>query len=174
MKEVYIIQSYSGTIPAKLIKLFTKYEYSHISISLDKSLTKMYSFGRKNINNFLNSGFIMENKNGEFFKKFNNTYCRIYKLEVNYFQYKKLKSILKKYEKNPDKYKYDLIGIVLKIFKINIKRKNHYVCSQFVAEVLNNSNIYNFNKSPKKVKPSDFDSISNNIIYTGKIKEYQF
>ena len=55
MKNIYLIITYTGTIPAKLIKLYTKNEYSHISISLDKELTEMYSFARLNPYNFLNA-----------------------------------------------------------------------------------------------------------------------
>ena len=48
MKKIYIVLTYSGTPLAKIIKLYTKKDYSHVSISLDKKLTKMYSFGRIN------------------------------------------------------------------------------------------------------------------------------
>lgn len=57
---------HTGTLPGIIIKLFTRYQYSHILISLDMSLTKMYSFGRKTLFNPLNAGFVIENIDGAF------------------------------------------------------------------------------------------------------------
>ena len=69
--KIYIIQMYSNTFPSKLVKFVTKYKYSHIGICLDKECNLIYSFGRKSLNNFLNGGFVIEPKTGDFFKKFN-------------------------------------------------------------------------------------------------------
>ena len=74
--KIYIIQMHTHTIPARLIKLATHYQYSHIAISLTPECDTIYSFGRRNPNSILNSGFVIENKNGEFFKKFSETICR--------------------------------------------------------------------------------------------------
>lgn len=44
MKKIYIVLTHSGTALSKIIKGFTKDEFSHVSISLDKELNEMYSF----------------------------------------------------------------------------------------------------------------------------------
>ena len=46
--KIYFILSYTGTILSRLVRIFTKDEFCHVSLSLDKNLTKMYSFGRIN------------------------------------------------------------------------------------------------------------------------------
>lgn len=46
MRGIYIVLSHTGTNLSKLIKLFTKDEFSHVSISLDIDAKEMYSFGR--------------------------------------------------------------------------------------------------------------------------------
>ena len=48
MKKIYIVLTYTGTILSRIIKVFTKKEYSHVSIALDQDLKYMYSFGRLN------------------------------------------------------------------------------------------------------------------------------
>ena len=48
MKKIYIVLTYTGTILSRLVKYYTKKEYSHVSISLDENLEEMYSFGRLN------------------------------------------------------------------------------------------------------------------------------
>lgn len=171
MKKIYLILSYSGTVPALFIKMFTRYKYSHVSISLDKSMNKMYSFGRKEVNNPLNGGLVIEDKDGLFYQRFNETECIIYELEISMKKYKKLKKILENYEKNIDLYFYDIIGLILRIFKIRIPRKCHYVCTDFVSKLLGDSNIYNFNK--RVITPKNFLEIPNKtLIYKGKLLNY--
>ena len=171
MKKIYLILSHSGTIPSKLIKFYTGFKYSHISIALRKDIKLMYSFGRKKYNNPFDGGFIIEDKNGKFYKKFNNTKCIIMELEIENANYNKLLKLLNQYKENMNIYKYDFLGIIFNIFNINYKRKNYSVCSEFVGRLLEVSNIYIFNK--KNIRPKDFFSIPNiKIVYEGLLKEY--
>lgn len=93
--KIYIIQMHTHTMPSRLIKLFTHYKYSHIAISLTPECDKIYSFGRKELNSIINSGFVIENRDGDFFNKFNETTCRIFEIEVTKKQYRNLKKIIK-------------------------------------------------------------------------------
>ena len=172
MKNIYILQTHTRTVPSIIIKYLTGYKYSHILLSLDNSLSKMYSFGRKKLFNPLNAGFVIEDIDGDFFHRFNKTNCRIYKLTITNQQYKKLKNILNNFEINQEQYKYDIIGLLLKIFFIPLKREKHYVCSQFVADVLMKAEIYNFNKPTTLIRPKDFENIENSLeIYSGLLLE---
>ena len=58
MKDIYIIQMHTGTIPSVIIKSFTRYKYSHILIATNNSFKKMYSFGRKTLFNPFNAGLV--------------------------------------------------------------------------------------------------------------------
>lgn len=171
--KIYIIQMHSQTLPSKLVKFITKYKYSHIGICLNKECNIIYTFGRRSLKNFLNGGFIIEQKTGDFFKKFNQTICRIYELEVNTNQYMGIKEKLAYMEENRKIYKYDFLGIFLRLFNIPISFKNHYVCSQFVAELLEEFHIYKFEKSICFIKPIDFEKIDRiKEIYSGKYLSY--
>ena len=161
MKNIYIILMYTGTIPSKIVSLFTMYKYSHVAISLDKKCNILYSFGRRNVNSFLNGGFVINNKNGEFFNRFNKTKCIIYKLEIENKKYYKLKKELKKMKKEQERYKYDFFGIILRYFFLPITFKNKYVCSYFIADILQKNDICKFNKKTCFVKPKDFIDIEN-------------
>lgn len=174
MKDIFIIQMHTGTIPSIFIKLFTRYKYSHVLIATNKTFDKMYSFGRKTLFNPFNAGLVIENIDGNFFKRFNKTKCRIYRLCVTKEKYNKVVNLLNQFESNINDYKYDIIGLFLKTMSIPIKREKHYVCTQFVAEILENAHIYEFGKSNLLVKPQDFEKISNsNIIYTGYLNQYK-
>lgn len=82
MKKIYIILTYTGTVLSRIIKCYTKDEFSHVSIALDKDLRQMYSFGRLNPYNPFKGGFVHEGINIGTFKRFKNTRARIYSLEI--------------------------------------------------------------------------------------------
>lgn len=146
MKKIYVLLMHTNTIPAKLIKLATRSEYSHIGLSLDKDCNKVYSFGRKTLRAIWNAGFTVDKKEGEFFKVFNQTKCKIYEIEVTDQQYQNVKDILNDMKLNSKLYKYDFFCLIPRYFGIPVTIKNHYVCSYFVAHVLETAGIHRFNK----------------------------
>ena len=171
MKNIYIILSHSGTIMSRIVRLYTRYKYSHVSISLDKNMTKMYSFGRKKVYNPFNGGFTVESKDGIFYRTFKNTKCSIIELSITKEQYNNLKKILDSYNENKDVYKYDIIGVILRAVNIKVNRKNYFYCTKFIKEVLEDSDIYHFEED--FVKPKYFMELPNiKIIYTGKLSSY--
>ena len=174
MKKIYIIQMHTYTIPARFIKLFTRYNYSHIAISFDKKCRKIYSFGRRKYNSVLDAGFVEEHKNGKFFKKFKETSCRIYELSVTNKQYKKLKDKILYMKKHEELFNYDYFGIFLRYFKLPIIFKNRYVCSYFVAKLLEEAGIWELPKESYFILPKDFEKLDNIIeIYSGKYMHYK-
>jgi len=68
-------------------------------------------------------------------------------------------------------YRYDIKGLLLRYFYPYIKDRDYYfVCSQFVATVLENAEVYHFDKPPKYVKPHDFTQIPDlEKIYEGRL-----
>lgn len=174
MKKIYILLMHTNTYPSRFVKFMTKYKYSHVALSLDEPCDTIYSFGRKKLNSILDGGFSIENKDGKFFKKFNNTYCKIFEISVNDEQYENIQESINNMEDNIDEYKYDFIGTAFRYFNIPVKFKNKYTCSYFVASILEDNNIYNFNKDVCFVKPRDFENIEGfNNIYKGKYCLYK-
>lgn len=60
MRKVYIVLTYTGTILSRIVKMYTRREYSHVSIAFDEDLKEMYSFGRLNPYNPFIGGFVYE------------------------------------------------------------------------------------------------------------------
>lgn len=172
MKKIYIILSHSGTIPSIIIRKITRCDYSHVALALDEKLDKMYSFGRKKVNNPFNGGFVIEKVDGKFYQKFNKTECIIYSLEISDDSYVKLENLVNSFEQNSSIYHYDIIGLLFKAINIRVKRKNHFVCTDFISYLLAESSIYTFAHSV--IKPKDFISIPNkDIVYNGLLLNYQ-
>lgn len=173
MRKIYILLMHTNTIPSKIVKLFTKYEYSHVAISLTEDCYTTYSFGRKSLYNILNGGLSIQNKDGKFFKRFNKTRCKIYELKVTDEQYETVEKILRDMKKNIDNYKYDFLGIIPRWFGIPVTFRNKFVCSHFVAYVLEKARICNFGKEQCLVIPKNFENLSGlKEIYSGSYSTY--
>lgn len=174
MKSIYLLQMHSRTLPSKLIKVFTGYPYSHVGLALEKNCDVIYSFGRRKVHSILNGGFTAERKDGAFFSCFDKTVCRIFELEVTDEQYERLKTTIDGMLVCQDDYRYDMLGILPRMLGIPFTRKNRYVCSYFVADMLEMADVYKFEKSTCFIKPRDFENLENmNEIYNGFYREYK-
>ena len=89
MRKIYIVLTYTGTLLAKVVRLYTRNEFAHVSISLDENLDEMYSFGRLNPYIPFIGGFVQESPNYVTFKRFHKTKTKIYSLEVPSFNFTK-------------------------------------------------------------------------------------
>lgn len=170
-KEIYVILSYTGTMLCKTIKLFTKAEYCHVSIALDKDLNEMYSFGRLNPYNPFIGGFVHEHINSGTFKRFKKTKCLIYSINISEEQYDKLKKLIKEFEKNKNKYSFNIIGMFAAGFNIKYKKEKGFYCAEFVKHVIEHSKI-NLDL-PDIIKPIDFkDNNYLKLVYEGRLNKY--
>ena len=163
----------TGTRFSKILKLATNKEFTHVSIALDEGLNELYSFGRKHLTLPFIAGFVKEGIDKGVFKKY-DTSCEVLELDITPEQFKLVKDEITKYINAYDKYRYNLIGLPFMWFDIPYERKNHFVCSQFVASVLTFSGVYEFEKSWTLIRPMDFKYIENiKTIYKGKLQSYR-
>lgn len=172
MKKIYLILTYTGTILSKVIKYYTKNEFSHISISLDKQLSQMYSFGRLNPYNAFIGGFVHEGINRGTFDRFKNTIAGIYSLEITNTQYEEITKTLNKFNKYKEIYKFNIIGLFAVSIHKKIHKKNSFYCAEFVKYILDKAKIEN--ELPEIIKPEDFKKIQNlQLEYKGLLREYK-
>lgn len=172
-RKIYILLTNTGSIPTKIIKVYTKAPYNHVAISFTRDLRRFYSFGRKKYNNPLLGGFVIESLDSKIYEYFNETTCSIFSLDVDRRVYYRMRKVIKQFEKERDKYVYSFIGLLGVIVKVPIEREHGYFCSQFVATVLEKSGLNLFNKPPGLVTPNDFMELEElNHIYTGKLSDY--
>lgn len=171
MNKIYIVLTRTGTFLSKLIKVYTKDEFTHSSISLDKALNQMYSFGRLNPYNPFYGGFVHEGIKWGTFKRFKKTEVAIYELEIPEDKYEKAKKIIEDIEKNKSKYSFNVIGLFLIAIKKKRVKENTFYCAEFVKHILNESEINT--KWPDLIRPESFKSIEDKkLIYKGLLREY--
>lgn len=173
-RYIYILLSRTHTIPARLIRLFTRATYSHTSIALDIELKEMYSFARRHVYNPFNAGFVDEDIETGVFGRDKNVYCSVYALAVTDEQYKMVCEELNHFIRNRDLYDYNFKGLFGALVGKNVARDYNYFCSQFVSYILSRSGIELFEKEHGLVKPCDFSlELEKQRIYEGKLSEYR-
>lgn len=175
-KTIYIVVSQTGTILSRLLRLFTKAEYNHVSIALDENLDHMYSFGRTNPYNPIIGGFVSESPKFGTFKRFYKTRVVILSVVITIEQFNKLKSCMEHMFEKKNKYKYNYLGLLLAGAHINYRSVRRYYCSEFAKEMLTRFGIITEEMLPKIVKPIDFLCLGNitncKVIYRGNLQEY--
>ena len=132
-QEIYLLLTDTGSILTRTIKLFTRKKYNHISLAFDAVLEDTFSFGRKKANNPFIGGFIHEDVTSDFYSR---AKCAVYALKVSEEQAKVMRAYVSSFEKDKEKYRYNLLGLVPALFNKEWERKNYYFCSHFVSSVL--------------------------------------
>lgn len=146
-KTVFILLTRLQNQSAKPLEILTGCYYTHASIGLEEDLNTFYSFVCK--------GFIVE-KITRYLKAEREPFpCQLYALEVSAGVYKTLKGYLSSFERRRPLLRYSRLGVFLCLLQIPFHRKNHYFCSQFVAEVLSYSSAARLRKNSSLYLPKD-------------------
>lgn len=173
-RYIYVLLSKTHTMPARLIRLFTREPYSHTSIALDMELKELYSFARRHIYNPFDSGFVDEDIESGIFGKDKNVFCSVYAIPVTEEQYWNVRREIKLFVQNKESYHYNYMGLVGILLGKNITDDKRYFCSQFVSYILNKSGIKLFRKESGLIRPYDFHiRLKEKRIYKGKLSEYR-
>lgn len=171
MKKVYIVLTHTGTLLSRMIKGFTKDEFTHSSIALDVELKQMYSFGRLNAYNPFIGGFVHESIHNGTFGRFYNTQAKIYALEITDKQYESIQKRISQIETAKENYTFNVWGLFAAGFHKRIGKEHSFYCAEFVKYILENSGIQT--NLPEIIKPEDFKKLENlELIYEGYLRKY--
>lgn len=172
MKKIYIILTHTGTVLSRIIKIYTKDEFSHVSIALDEDLKQMYSFGRLNPYNPFIGGFIHEYINSGTFKRFKKTKAAIYSLKVKEEEYEKIYNVIKQIQEAKEPYKFNIIGLFAIALKLRIYKEHAFYCAEFVKYSLESSGIET--NLPIMIRPESFKYLKNiKLEYKGNLRDYR-
>ncbi|MBE5925396.1 MAG: hypothetical protein E7270_00170 [Lachnospiraceae bacterium] len=131
-ESIYIVVSRTNTKMGRLIRKFTRYDYNHISVSLNDALEPMYSFAREYYNNCLQGRFVEESLNRYGMNNMQSK-LKIYEIPVDRETYIRVKSKIKQMYIARKEYPYDFVGAVVK----RKRGKNQkYTCISFINEIL--------------------------------------
>lgn len=150
-RKLYILLSRFPDNGSKFIHTMTGCYYTHASIGLEEDMNTFYSFVTK--------GFIVE-KITRYLKPGREPFpCQLYELSVSRKVYKAVKDLINMYVGLKSRLRYSKLGLVLSLFRIPYKRRDHYFCSQFVAEILKYSKAARLKKGTELYLPADLRSL---------------
>lgn len=147
-KKIYILLTRFPDAGSKVIEAFTGFPYTHASIGLGEDLNTFYSFVAK--------GFIVEEITRYAKPGRPLCPCQLYELEVSARVYAAVKRVLQIFLMNKGHLHYTRLGVFFCLLRIPHRQKNHYFCSQFVAEVLKHSRAARLRASTTLYRPGDF------------------
>ncbi|WP_068673939.1 hypothetical protein [Oceanobacillus sp. Castelsardo] len=169
-KVIYLLFTNTGTLLARVIRLFTGQSLNHVSICFDHKLMEVYSFGRKKVRNPFIGGFVKEDVRCGFLRK---SECEIYQFTIEDLEYNRILERIREVEARKDAYKYNFLGLFGVLFQLELKRRNAFFCSQFIATLLNEVKQIQFSKSICFVKPEDIRKLEGlQLIYKGILESY--
>lgn len=181
---IFVVLSSGNKVYSKGIKWFTDSEWSHVALSLDSSLEKMYTFtgaidgGSK----WYKTGFSIDTKE-RYLREDRHMKVKVYALFITPEQKDKIATSIKWYIDHQNETSYGFRNI-LNIFmrkpskqKMKSGDKCKMICSQFVYSMLT---LVNFrmrkNKDISTVSPADIDELSDDtrfyVVYQGSIDKY--
>lgn len=170
---LYIVLTRTNTVMSRLIQILKNDAYTHASISLDKELNYMYSFGRRNMYNPFIGRFRKEDINEGVYKLCEALPGAIIEVEVSKQQYQKAKIILDHFISNSHLYKYNYNGLVHSMLNKPACNDYSFLCSEFVYYILKESGIADLKISRNLVRPQSLLNIKGRIIYKGDLKEIE-
>ena len=94
MKNIYLIFSFTGTFFSTFLRFMSGEKYIHGSLSFDKDLKEVYSFGRHNPRWAFPCGFSQEDLN-RVAKVFKRADCQVYVFPLSNEEYNRLKEEVK-------------------------------------------------------------------------------
>ena len=132
---IYIVFSSTPYTTGKLIRRFTKETYNHVSISLDRELTKMYSFSRRYYRTPLYGGFVHETRSRYKFNEQPTQIC-LCALPITEAQYNEITQLLEKMHQENSFYIYNHLSLLGAVVHRPIRTKDAYTCVEFCVKVL--------------------------------------
>lgn len=170
---LYVLLTDTGTLFTTMIKNFTSAPYNHASLAMDEDLADLFSFGRKSPGNPLSAGFVEEDVYEGTFRRYPNTRCALLKIRVSPEQRAEAWRVIRAFQREKEAYRYNLIGLFGVMMNYDLRRKNAYFCSQFVAEALRRSGLKLFDRPSSLVTPDHFlRNSSFEKVYEGNLYDY--
>lgn len=136
----------------------------------------MLSFARIKLHNPLVAGLVRENiRIGVFAFHPKHAKIAVFEVPVTTEQYNGIQKSMELAWRNREKLKYNFLGLFSMLLTgRGVARKNHYFCSQWVAEILNHNDIRLFgNRKPYHIRPFDiYIALRDYLVFEGYLTSY--
>ncbi len=173
MRNVYIVISQTGTLTSGVIQYVTKGKYCHTSVSLEPSLARMYSFGRRYSFTPLFGGYVRESPTTGVFQRYPKTDVVVLRFPVEKERHRAMQAYLEGMSFCEKRWKYNYFGALLAKFGKKRSKKNAFYCTEFARDFLVRFHICEKEALPEACLPIHFlSAFGDKEIYRGGLREY--
>lgn len=179
---VYVVLFSNDSIVSKLIRMWTKSDFSHCAIGLDKKLENIYSFAKDREDTTKNRvRFVRDN-----IKNYPDLNIKVYAIAIPFKYVYRLKKVFTEYIAHKMETSYNTLAILSIVINKQLRKLNEHfdkysmICSQFVYTALSMCNIQlGIDKVSYQVSPKDVDmtlDVKKNVIDTTecRISRYDY
>ncbi len=157
-KPLYVMLSRTDTTMGKVIRLATRYEYNHVSLSLDPQFRNWVSFARYFQDVPLAGGFVTESPE-RYFSNGGSTEVRVFCVEIPQSKYLRLESLFT-HAGSQCGLIYNTLGALASAMGLYIPVSGAYTCLEFANAVLGTSY--------RSIQQLD-KALNASLIYKGKL-----
>jgi hypothetical protein len=158
---IYVVFVVTNTNMGKLIRFFTRNQYSHVTVAFDKDLRNMYSFARYHINSPISGGFVIEQPE-RYLNGNNDVTVKVCELPVTAEEYERINAEVTFFKQNKEEMIYNTLNAVLSLLSRRIIVKNTYTCLEFVTYLLRYPNMLAIKELERRLEK--------NVVYHGSLK----
>lgn len=159
---IYIVFLSTNTLMGKGIRLVTHNQYSHVTISFDGDLRRMYSFARYYINSPILGGFVTEQPL-RYLHTDQDVLVKICRIAMGKEEYNRILQEIEFFLSNRESMIYNTPNALLSLFGRRLTVKNMFTCLEFVTYLLRYPEVYAIQELEKKLEQQ--------VVYQGSLKE---
>lgn len=132
---LYLMVSRTETNIGRIIRVFSRYPYNHVSLSLDPNLREWVSFGRFRKDTPFYAGFIRETAE-RYLSQNGDTPIRLFRLQITEMKFRQLSRLFSSAGYGETRLIYNLYDAIASSVHIKIPIRGAYTCLSFASMVL--------------------------------------
>lgn len=161
-RDIFIIFLSTNTYMGKGIRFFTRNRYSHVTISMEHDLSRMYSFARYHINSPILGGFVTEHPLRYLYDN-QDVSVKICRIRVGLEEYERIRSEINHFLTHRENMIYNTPNALLSLFGRQLEVKDMFTCLEFVTYLLRYSGILTLRELERRLEQQ--------VIYSGSLRQ---
>lgn len=155
---IYIVLVKALTGLGRIARKITRYEYTHIAISLDENLEDFITFSRRKHYSPFDAGFMHEKREYYAFGKNKNVKVKVFKIKISQYNKEKIIEYIDKIE-NDKEYIFNFYSMITMPIFHGIRIFKAHTCMSFVGRVIELSECVELKKKYYKYNIKEIDDL---------------
>ena len=155
---IYIVLVKALTGLGRIARKITRYEYTHIAISLDENLEDFITFSRRKHYSPFDAGIMHEKREYYAFGKNKNVKVKVFKIKISQYNKEKIIEYIDKIE-NDKEYIFNFYSMITMPIFHGIRIFKAHTCMSFVGRVIELSECVELKKKYYKYNIKEIDDL---------------